>query len=138
LVQEVTTVFTIRNLGGVALFLFGTTYLWLTPMFASREVSTKGIWWSTTQILAFVTLLGFAIATWGLFKKSSWWDGLAIGSAVLGLVVLIPYWIAAHSSGETTPWFNVLIHAIGAVGVLVLLMVPPLAHWVDGHVMAGK
>ena len=136
--QQVTTVFTIRNLGGVALFLFGTTYLWLTPMFASREVSTRGIWWSITQILAFVTLLGFAIATWGLFKKSSWWDGLAIGSAVLGLVVLIPYWIAAHSSGETTPWFNVLIHAIGAVGVLVLLMVPPLAHWVDGHVMAGK
>ena len=142
--QEVTAVFTIRNLGGVALFLFGTTYLWLTPMFASRGVSTKGVWWALfaadaiRQILAFVTLLGFAIATWGLFKKSSWWDGLAIGSAVLGLVVLIPYWIAAHSSGETTPWFNVLIHAIGAVGVLVLLMVPPLASWVDGHVMAGK
>jgi hypothetical protein len=138
LVVEVTVVFSIRNLGGVALFLFGTAYLWLTPMFASRGIPTKGIWWSITQILAFATLLGFTIATWGLFKKSSWWDALAIASAVLGLIVLIPYWIAAHSSGETTPWFNVLIHAVGAIGVLVLLTVPALASWVDGHVMAGK
>ena len=130
--------FTIRNWGGVALFLFGTTYLWLTPMFASQGIPTRGIWWSITQVLAFGTLLGFTIATGGLFKKSSWWDGVAIASAVVGLVVLIPYWIAAHGSGETTPWFNVLIHAVGAVGVLVLLTVPVLASWVDGHVAAGK
>jgi hypothetical protein len=31
---------TIRNLGGVALFLFGTTFLWLTPAFATPGVST--------------------------------------------------------------------------------------------------
>jgi hypothetical protein len=81
--------FTIRNLGGVALFLFGTTYLWLTPMFAGRGTPTKGILWSIAQVLAFVTLLGFMIATWGLFKKTGWWDGVAITSAVIGLVVLI-------------------------------------------------
>jgi hypothetical protein len=138
LLLEVTTVFTIRNIGGVALFLFGTTYLWLTPMFASRGVPTKGIWWSITQIMAFATLLGFTIATWGLFKRSPWWDNLAIASAVLGIVVLIPYWIAAQNSGETSPWYNVLIHAVGAIGVLVLLTVPTLASWVDGHVMAGE
>jgi hypothetical protein len=40
LVMEVTVVFSIRNLGGVGLFLFGTTYLWLTPMFASRGILT--------------------------------------------------------------------------------------------------
>jgi peptidoglycan/LPS O-acetylase OafA/YrhL len=130
--------FTIRNLGGVALFLFGTTYLWLTPMFAGRGTPTKGILWSITQVLAFVTLLGFMIATWGLFKKTGWWDGVAITTAVIGLVVLIPYWIAAHSSGEPTPWWNVLVHAVGAVGVLVLLTVPALGTWVDGHVMAGN
>ena len=130
--------FTVRNLGGVALFLFGTTYLWLTPMFASRGIPTKSIWWSITQVLAFATLLGFTIATWGLFKKSSWWDNLAIASAVLGLVVLIPFWIAAHQSGEVTPWWNVFVHALGAIGVIVLLTLPPLASWVDAHVMAGK
>jgi hypothetical protein len=138
LAVEVIAVFTIRNLGGVALFLFGTTYLWLTPMFATRGISTRGIWWSLTQILAFTTLLGFTIATVGLFKKTAWWEGAAVTSAVLGLVVLIPYWIAAHSSGEATPWWNVFVHALGAIAVLVLLTVPLLESWVDGHVFAGR
>ena len=78
--------FTIRNIGGVALFLFGTTYLWITPMFASEGISTRGVLWSITNVLAFLTLIGFTIATWGLFKKAGWWDNVAIASAVLGLV----------------------------------------------------
>ena len=44
---------------------------------------------------------------------------------------------AAHNSGETTPGFNVLIHALGDAGVLALLTVPALESWVNGHVMAG-
>jgi hypothetical protein len=32
----------------------------------------------------------------------------------------------------------VLVHAVGAAGVLVLLTVPALETWVDGHVMAGN
>ncbi|HEX6760528.1 MAG TPA: hypothetical protein VF086_19295 [Propionibacteriaceae bacterium] len=130
--------FTIRNLGGVALFLFGTTYLWLTSMFASGGVSTKGFAWSITNVIPFATIVGFTIATVGLFRKATWWESAAIASAVVGLIVLIPYWIAAHSSGEITPWFNVLIHAICAVAVLVLLLVPALNRWVKGHVMAGR
>jgi peptidoglycan/LPS O-acetylase OafA/YrhL len=94
--------------------------------------------WTITQVLAFVTLLGFTVATWGLFKKSGWWDDVAIASAVLGLVVLIPYWVAAHSGGEATPWWNVFVHVLGAAGVLVLLVVPSLHSWVNGHVMAGR
>ena len=129
--------FTIRNLGGVALFLFGTTYMWVTPAFASQGISTQGLLWSLTQALVLLTLLGFTIATWGLFQTAGWWEGVAIASAVLGLVVLIPYWIAAHNSGETTPWFTVLIHAVGAIGVLTLLLVPTLESWVDGRVMRG-
>jgi hypothetical protein len=61
--------FTIRNLGGVALFLFGTTFMWLTPLFASPGVSTKGIAWSITQVLALVTIALFTAATWGLFTR---------------------------------------------------------------------
>jgi hypothetical protein len=132
------TMFTIRNIGGVALFLFGTTYLWITPMFASEGISTRGVLWSITNVLAFLTLIGFTIATWGLFKKAGWWDNVAIASAVLGLVALIPFWIAAHNSGEVAPWFTVLIHVIGVAGVFVLLLIPPLKNWVNGHVMAGK
>jgi hypothetical protein len=88
--------------------------------------------------MAFATIVGFTIATVSLFRKATWWESAAIASAIVGLIVLIPYWIAAHSSGETTPWFNVLIHAICAIAVLVLLLVPALNSWVNGHVIAGR
>lgn len=127
--------FTIRNLGGVALFLFGTTYLWLTPQFA--RPGARGVLWSITLVLSLVTMAGFTAATWGLFTKAAWWEQVAVAAAIVGLVTLVPYWIAAHLSGEVTPWFNVAIHAVGAVGVLVLLLVPVLHAWVSGHVLAG-
>lgn len=129
--------FTIRNVGGVSLFLFGTTFLWLTPEFVTAGLKSTGWLWSTTRVLALVTLLGFTVATWGLFQRASWWEMAAIASAVLGTIALIPYWLAAHQSGETTPWFNVLVLALGSAGVLVLLLVPPLERWVDSHVMSG-
>jgi hypothetical protein len=130
--------FTIRNIGGVALFLFGTTFLWLTPSFASPGVSTKGLAWSITQVLSLVTLALFAAATWGLFTKAGWWELLAIVAAVLGFVVLVPYWIAASHAGEVNPEFTALVHVPGSLGVLILLLAPTLEQWVNGHVIAGS
>jgi hypothetical protein len=130
--------FTIRNLGGVALFLFGTTFLWLTPSFASAGVSTTGLAWSIVQVLALVTLAGFTAASWGLFKKTGWWEYVALASCAAGLVTLIPYLIAADRAGEVTPAFTALVHVLGIAGVVGLLRVPRLEHWVDGHVQAGR
>ena len=129
--------FTMRNVGGVSLFLFGTTFLWLTRSFAGAGVSTKGVLWSVTQVLALITMAGFTVATFGLFYRTTWWEAVAVASACLGVVVLIPYWIAAANGGEATPWFNVLVHAVGDAGVLVLLLVPTLERWVNGQVMGA-
>jgi hypothetical protein len=131
-------VFTIRNMGGVALFLFGTTFLWLTPSFAGAGISTKSWSWSVTQWMSFATVIGFTLAMWGLFKRTEWWEGAAIASAVLGVLVLPTYWLAASKAGEVNPAFNVAIHALGDAGVFVLLLVPALERWVSGHVMAGR
>jgi hypothetical protein len=130
--------FTIRNLGGVALFLFGTTFMWMTPIFARSPASARGVLWSMIMALSLLTMVGFTIATWGLFTKATWWTAVAVASAIAGVVALIPYWIAAHAIGEPTPWYNVLVHAVGAAAILVLLLVQPLGAWVNGHVMAGR
>ena len=129
--------FTTRNIGGVGVFLFGTTFLWLTPSFASPGVSTNGVAWSITQALALVTIALFTAATWGLFKKAM--VGTRGGRFRRRRIRrAVPYWIAASHAGETNPEFNVLIHALGNVGVLVLLLVPSLEHWLNSHVLAGR
>lgn len=131
--------FTIRNLGGIALLLAGSTWLWLTPEFASRGVSTSGVLWFVTRALSLLTALAFCLATWGLFTRHAWWEPVALASAVLGLVALIPYWAAAHGGGEavgTVTW-NAFVHVLMVAGVFALLVVPQLERWVSHHVMSG-
>ena len=130
--------FSMRNVGGVALFLFGTTFMWLTPAFASKGVSTKGVWWSTTNLVSLAAVGLFTAATWGLFKRADWWEGVAIVAAILGVLVLIPYWVAAGHAEETTRAWNVFVHVVGDAGVLLLLLVPTFERWVNGHVIAGR
>jgi hypothetical protein len=130
--------FSIRNIGGVSLFLFGTTFFWLTPMYAAAGIDTAGAAWATTGVLATVVIIGFTVATWGLFRRAAWWERLANWSAILGLVALVPYWIAADASGVVNPGFDLAIHALGSAGVLLLLRVPKLERWVHGHVFAGS
>ena len=129
--------FTVRNLGGISLFLAGTTWLWLTPAFATRGVSTSGATWAITRALSLLTIAAFCVATWALFARYSWWEGAALGSAVLGLVTLVPYWFAAHGGGETTgtATWNAFVHLVMIAGIYGLLLIPQLEHWVDQHVM---
>lgn len=129
--------FTIRNMGGVALLLLGSTFVWLTPEFASKGADTSGFGWQVVRIGSLVTILGFTAATWGLFLKASWWEGAALASCALGALILVPYWVVAHRAGEPSPWWNVLIHAVGIAGVGVLLLVPRFEEWVSGHVTRG-
>jgi hypothetical protein len=85
-----------------------------------------------------VTLVLFTIATWGLFTKAGWWEPVAIVAAVIGFAVLVPSWLAARHAGEANPEFNVAIHALGNIGVMVLLLVPSLERWVGGHILGGR
>ena len=121
-----------RNTGVVALFLFGTTFLWLTSAFAGKTHPPTGVAWTITNVLAIVTVLGFSVASWGILKVSAWWEALAAGSAVFGVAVLIPYWFAAHSiSGVGSTAYAIAIHVIGSAVVPVLLTVPTFEHWIQ-------
>lgn len=130
--------FTIRNMGGVALLLAGSTWIWMTPAFAGRGVSTSGLIWGVTQALCLLTVAGFCVATWGLFTRHPWWETVAFGSAVVGLVAVVTFWIAAYAGGENVgaATWNAFVHVLMVTGVLVLLLVPQFEHWVDHHVMS--
>jgi hypothetical protein len=130
---------TIRNLGGIALLLAGSTWLWLTPAFASRGVSTSGTLWAITRVLCLITIAAFCVATWGLFTRHSWWEAVALGSAMFGVIALVPYYFAATKGGESvgTATWNAFVHVLMVVGVFALLLVPQLERWVSHHVMSG-
>jgi hypothetical protein len=134
---EVVVMFTVRNMGGIALLLAGSSWVWLTPAFASRGVSTSGVWWKITGVLCLMTVTAFCVATWGLFARGAWWEMAALGSAGLGVVALVPYWVAAHAGGEAvgTATWNAFVHVLMVAGVFVLLVVPPLERWVSLYVM---
>ncbi len=115
--------FPFRNAFALALFLFGTTFLWLSATWTGS--SATGIIWTLVQVLAFAIIIGFAIAAWGIFKATGWWQPIAIVSAIAGLIVLILYGICASLLGVANIWTNVALHAIGSVAVLVVLLVAP-------------
>lgn len=131
--------FSVRNMGGVALLLAGSTWLWLIPAFATKGVTTEGLLWSATRALSLLTVLGFCVATAGLFARQSWWETAAIGSAAVGLLALIPYWFAGTQGGETvgTVAWNATLHVLMVAGIFTLLLVPKLQDWVQHHVMSG-
>jgi hypothetical protein len=131
--------FTIRNLGGVALLLMGTTWLWLTPAFAGPEVSTSTVMWRVTNVLSLLTIAGFCVATWGLFGRHAWWEAAALGSAAVGAVALVTFLLAALPGGEpvgAVTW-NIVVHVLMLTGAGVLLLVPSLEGWVEHHVISG-
>jgi predicted permease len=129
--------FTIRNAGGVALFLFGTTFVWLTPAFLTKGIRSDGPLWPVTTAIALVAVAGFSVATYGLFRRASWWETAAIASAVVGVIVLVPYVLAARDAGEPGLGIMVAVHVLGDAGVFALLLIPSLERWVSGHVGAG-
>lgn len=49
LFTDVVTMFTLRTMGGLALLLAGSSWLWITPTFATRGVNTSSIWWNITR-----------------------------------------------------------------------------------------
>jgi hypothetical protein len=124
-----------RNLGALALFLYGTTFLWLTSAFAGTGTPASGTAWTVTQLLVITTIGGFSVVAWGIYKTTSWWERLAIGSAIIGFTPLIPYWLAATAVvGGGTVAQGVVSHMVGNTLLLLLLLLPSPRHWIQDQV----
>jgi len=126
---------TFRNGLAVALFLFGASYLWLTPAFLNRA-SYQGTIFDPKGLLAVIATVGFAAAAWGLFRDQGWWVPVAVTSGLVGLASVIPYWIWAlpTAGGNSSQMIeNAFIHAAGGAVVALVLLVPVTERWLAGH-----
>jgi hypothetical protein len=121
-----------RTVAAVAIFLFGSTFLWLMPSFVGTGTTVNGAIWSIIQVLVAATVVGFAGAAWGLYRATAWWKPVTIGASILGALVLPLWWFAASSvSGVTNLAANLALHAIGIAVLLLVLLVPSLAQGLD-------
>jgi hypothetical protein len=68
---------TLKNILALGLFLFGTTFLWMTASFAGRAPPPTGTAWTFVNGLALAAVAGFTVAGWAVFKTYSWWPTVA-------------------------------------------------------------
>jgi hypothetical protein len=86
---------------------------------------------------AFASLALFTLAASGVFKSAWWWERVASAGAIAGLAALVPYGIAASSTGVPGPGLNSAIHIAGSGAVLPALLVPALERRVQGWLSGG-
>jgi hypothetical protein len=129
--------FTFKNLAALGLFLFGSTFLWMTASFAGRVPPPSGFAWSLDNVLAFVAVVGFGAAAWGVLKDQSWWEVTAVASAIVGLVAVVPYLVglAQIDVGLADPGvqINLAMHVLGSATVIAIVSVPTLHQWLSSR-----
>jgi hypothetical protein len=126
---------TFKNLIALGLFLFGTTFMWMTAYFAGRANTPTGTAWTLVNVLALAAVVGFAIAGWGVFKQHSWWETTALVSAVVGLLAAIPFIIGLRQLqvgfADLGVQINLWMHIVGSAVVIAIVRLPVAHDWVS-------
>ena len=89
-----------RTAVAICVFLFGTTFLWLTPVMSGKQADLSGTRWAVVQVLVWLSIIGFAAAAWAILRSDAWWVPVIAGSAVLGVAATVMYVIAARGVQE--------------------------------------
>jgi hypothetical protein len=125
---------TFKNLIAVGLFLFGSTFLWMTPAFAGRTPPPAGMAWTLVNMLALTAVAGFTIAAWAVFKQYSWWGPVTLVSAIIGLVAAIPFLVGLLQIGaglaDLGVQINLWMHLVGSAAAVAVVLLPDLHTWV--------
>jgi hypothetical protein len=128
---------TFKNFVAVGLFVFGSTFLWMTRDFLANPREGSGALWSVVQVLVFVAIAGFAAVAWGAFKEASWWEPVALASSVIGLAALVSYMIGVRQvgdAGDAGVKMNIAIHVVGIAAVLITVLVPAVHGWITKRI----
>jgi hypothetical protein len=125
--------FTFKNIVAIGLFLFGTTFLWMTASFTGKTPPPEGSLWTIENILALVAVIGFSAAAWGVFKDLALWEPVAVASATVGLIAVIPYIVGLTQIdvgfADLGVQINLAMHVLGSAAVLALVLVPAANEW---------
>jgi hypothetical protein len=125
---------TFRNVVALGLFLFGTTFLWMTPAMAGKTPPPTGTAWTLANVLAFVAIIAFAIAAWGVFKQYSWWEAAAVVSGIVGLVAVVPFIVGQSQLyigfGDLGVQINLWMHIVGSAALIAIVLLPTAHDWV--------
>jgi len=125
---------TLKNVLALGLFLFGTTFLWMTASFAGRVPPPTGTAWVLVNGLALAAMAGFTVAGWAVFKTYSWWPTVALLSAVVGLIAVVPFVVGLRQIrvALTDPGvqINLWPHLLGSAVVVAMTLVPAVRDWV--------
>ena len=128
---------TFRALVAIGLFLFGTTFIWMTAFMAGKVPPPSGTAWTVTNVFAYVAIAAFAVAAWALFKQYSWWETAAVLSGVIGLVAVVPFVIGQSQLelgfGDMGVQINLWIHILGSAAVIAFVLVPVAHTWLTRH-----
>lgn len=131
-----------RNVAAATLLVYASTFLWMTSAFAGIKKPPGGATWVIATVGALASLALFTLAAWGLFKSRPWWQRAASAGAIVGLAALVPYGIAASTTGVSGPGLNSAIHIMGSAAVLLVLLVPALERrmtaWLSGGGRASE
>ena len=115
-----------RNVTAATLLVYASTFLWMTSSFAGTKQPPGGATWTLANVGALASLALFTLAAWGVFTSKPWWERAASAGAIVGLAALVPYGLAASTTGVSGPGLNSTIHIIGSAAVLLVLLVPAL------------
>ena len=115
-----------RTITAIAVFLFGTTFLWLTPAMAGKSgQDLSGPRWVAVQLLAWATILGFTAAAWGIYRSLAWWTPVLAVAALAGVVAAGLYAFAVREVPDVANVAsNVLLHAGISLALLVAVALP--------------
>ena len=122
---------TMRTITAIAVFLFGTTFLWLAPAMAGKSGSDLGgARWVAVQLLVWASIIGFAVSAWGIYRSQTWWVPALAASAVAGVAATAVYGVAVRDvAGVANVASNVVIHAGISLALLVAVATPsPAPH----------
>lgn len=114
----------VRERVGVAMFVVGSTFLWVVPPFAGPLSPTSFVP-TALHLLGVVTVLAYGITAWTYVRGSVWWAAVACVAGVLGLATTVLVGLEV-SEVRGSPWLtlDLVAHAVGSLTLVGLALIP--------------